>query len=333
MLTEVLALEAHHLYSDSDTELQTFSIGEVAKMIGSKVRTIRYYDEIGLVKPSTHTEGRHRLYTMEDIRRLELTTTLRYLDFGIEDISQLLSGALSVDKALDWQIESLSIQVSALTNMISILQQAKQQQGDSSIHYIYDLVQAKASNTDKRKQFIGEKVESSDLFDGVPPEWQDPMLHYFNKYIVNQEKTTAKQIAAWNELQEILNDPQYFEDVKNTNYTFFIKELQPRYDAATWIKKLDHFYLRLSQAVETKKPADSPEVQAIIKESFSLYGNVEQTIYNEDFLKSYIEHARQARTPLIERFNRLCSIMSPQLNLFSEGNLVFFQNLQRKMNL
>ncbi len=54
--------------ADSGIKESTYPIGEVAKMIGSKVRTIRYYDEIGLVKPTSHTEGGHRLYTTEDTR-------------------------------------------------------------------------------------------------------------------------------------------------------------------------------------------------------------------------------------------------------------------------
>lgn len=320
----------HHSSTDSPNKVETFTIGEVAKMIGSKVRTIRYYDEIGLVKPTNHTEGGHRLYTTEDVWRLELTATLRYLDFGIEEISQLFSGELSVDRALDWQIETLSIHASAITNMISILQQAKQQQGDS-MRYLHDLVQAKASNVEKRKQFINENVESSDLFEEVPEGYQAPMLHYFNKHIVNQKKKTAIEIAAWNELQEIINDPQFMKDMKNTNFAFFINELKPRYDTDTWIKKLDQIYARLAKALKSKKSADSPEVQAIIEESVSLYDNTEHTIYNEDFLISFMEHAERTHSPLIDRVNRLCAIMSPELNLLAEGNLIFFQNLQQRI--
>jgi len=320
------------LPAESQLEERTYLIGEVAKLIGSKVRTIRYYDEIGLVKPSSYTEGGHRLYTAEDIWRLELTATLRYLDFSIEEITQLLSGVLSVDRALDWQIDSLSVQVNALNHMISILQQAKQQQGDSMRH-LYDFVQAKASNAQKRKQFIAEKVEAYDMFAGVPTEWQSPMMHYFNKYIVNQEKTTAQQIAAWNEIQEIINNPQFMRDVKSTNFSSLVHDLQPRYDAATWIKKLDHIYMQLSHAIDAKKSADSSEVQAIIEESVSLYKNTEQTIYNEDFLRSFFEHAKQTHSPLIERMNRLCAIMSPPLNLLAEGNLIYFQNLHHKLSL
>lgn len=78
---------------DADTAAKdgTYSIGEVAKMIGSTIKTVRYYDEIGLVKPTSYTEGGHRLYTTEDIWCLELIASLRYLDFGIEEISQVIS--------------------------------------------------------------------------------------------------------------------------------------------------------------------------------------------------------------------------------------------------
>jgi hypothetical protein len=92
-------LEADFLKSNDDNELrdqrsadfkhklETYPIGQVAKIIGAKVRMIRYYNEIGLVKPKSHTEGGNRLYSTADIWRLELTATLRYLDFGIEEIS------------------------------------------------------------------------------------------------------------------------------------------------------------------------------------------------------------------------------------------------------
>ncbi|RAV11718.1 MerR family transcriptional regulator [Paenibacillus contaminans] len=316
--------------SDSRTEVGTFTIGEVAKMIGSKVRTVRYYDEIGLVKPTSYTEGGHRLYTTEDIWRLELTTTLRYLDFGIDEISQLISGELPVDKALDWQIESLTTQVSALTNMISILRQAKRHQGDS-LRYMYDLIHEKALNIEKRKQFISEKVEASHIFDGIPSEWRDPMLYFFNKYIINQEKISAKQTAAWNELQELISNPKFMKDLKNIEFFFVHMDHQPRYDAAIWVRKLEDIHDRLNQALEKKRAADSPYVQAIVEEMIMLYANSKQAFNKEDFLRSFAEYAQKTRTPLLERCNTLCSIISPHFNLLSKGNLVLFQSLQRKL--
>lgn len=315
---------------DSKAVTDTFSIGQVAKMIGTKVRTVRYYDEIGLIKPTSHTDGGHRLYTAEDIWRLELTITLRYLDFSIDEISQLISGELPVEKALDWQIESLSTQASALTNMIAILRQAKQHQGDS-LRYVYDLVHEKELTIEKRKQFISEKVETLNIFAEIPSEWKEPMLYFFNKYIVNQARVTAKQTAAWNELQELINDPQFIKELNNIEFFFLHTGYKPRYSVATWMKKLENIQYRLNHAVDKKHAADSPYVQAIVEDMIMLYANTEQAFNKEDFIRSFAEYVQQTRAPLLERCNTLCSIISPSFHLLAKGNLVLYQSLQLKL--
>lgn len=73
-------------------------IGEVAEATGLSIRTIRHYDEVGLVPPSGHTHGGFRLYTDGDIERLELVKQLKPLDFTLEEMGGLL-GAL--DRAGD----------------------------------------------------------------------------------------------------------------------------------------------------------------------------------------------------------------------------------------
>ncbi|WP_260871221.1 MerR family transcriptional regulator [Paenibacillus xylanexedens] len=116
---------------------EPYSIGEAAKLIGSTVKTIRYYDEIELLQPSSHTEGGHRLYTTQDLWQLELITTLRYLNFSIPDIRKLMSGELAVAQALDLQIEALETQIGTMNSMLSILQQAKQHEEETSLHSLW----------------------------------------------------------------------------------------------------------------------------------------------------------------------------------------------------
>ncbi|RAV19283.1 MerR family transcriptional regulator [Paenibacillus contaminans] len=316
--------------SASMDQERTYSIGEAAKMIGSTIKTVRYYDEIGLVKPAGYTEGGHRLYTMEDLWRLELVTTLRYLDFGIDEISQVISGEIPVDKALDWQIESLETQAATLTNMISILRQAKKHQGDS-LRYIYDLVNARTTNSEKRSRFISEKVEASNFFDGVPEEWRGSLLYFFNKYIINQIKVSAKQTVAWNELQELINDPQFISDLRNGEFLFFNMVHQPKFDAATWVKKLEDIHIRLNKALKKKLPADHRFVQAIVEDTAMLYANPGQSVDKEDFFRYFAKYSQTIRTERIERFNTLCSILSPKFRQFSKGNLLLLQGIQWKL--
>ncbi|WP_227793329.1 MerR family transcriptional regulator [Paenibacillus guangzhouensis] len=307
-----------------------YSIGEAAKMTGTTIKTVRYYDTIGLLRPTGYTEGGHRLYTASDLWRLELITTLRYLDFGIEEIKQMISGEVPLGKALDWQIESIESQMSTLANMLSILRQAKDHEADS-LYYIHDLVTTRAINTEKRHKFILKIVEESKLLEGIPAEWRSSFLYNFNKHIIHQSKISAQQTVAWQELQELLNDPQFIADLKNDEFLFFNMVHQPHYDAARWVKKIDEIHDRLNTALKQKRAADSPYVQAIVEDTALLYANAGQSASQEDFFRYFAAYSQQPRTERIERFNALCSILSPKYRLFAKGNDLLLQGIQWKL--
>lgn len=68
----------------------THQIGEVADRVGLSLRTVRYYEEVGLVTPSDRTPGGFRLYTDADIERLELAKHLKPLGFSLDEMRELL---------------------------------------------------------------------------------------------------------------------------------------------------------------------------------------------------------------------------------------------------
>lgn len=71
----------------SDTEY--LQIDEVATRTGLTKRTIRYYEEIGLLHPPSRTEGGYRLFTEEDVQRLERIKRLRELmNFSLAEIKK-----------------------------------------------------------------------------------------------------------------------------------------------------------------------------------------------------------------------------------------------------
>lgn len=65
-------------------------IGEAAERTGLSHRTIRYYEEMGLVTPSGRTSGGFRLYDEVDIDRLLLIKPMKPLGFSVEDMRRLL---------------------------------------------------------------------------------------------------------------------------------------------------------------------------------------------------------------------------------------------------
>ncbi|SFK90936.1 DNA-binding transcriptional regulator, MerR family [Streptomyces pini] len=82
---------------------QRMQIGEVADRTGLSLRTIRHYEEVGLVIPSARTKGGFRLYTAADVDRLMVIRRMKPLDFSLEEMRDLLSvtDRLSADEPLE----------------------------------------------------------------------------------------------------------------------------------------------------------------------------------------------------------------------------------------
>lgn len=72
------------------TDPELVHIGEVVERTGLSHRTIRYYEEMGLLTPAGRTEGGFRLYDEAGIERLLLVKPMKPLGFTIEQIGELL---------------------------------------------------------------------------------------------------------------------------------------------------------------------------------------------------------------------------------------------------
>lgn len=77
--------------------------GEFARKTGVSVRTLRYYDAIGLLSPSERTDTGYRLYADEDLRRLQQILALRFLGFPLDEIARFLAAPQSLQTALAQQ--------------------------------------------------------------------------------------------------------------------------------------------------------------------------------------------------------------------------------------
>lgn len=69
---------------------EAIQVGELARRSGLTIRTLHHYDEIGLLKPSLHTEAGYRLYTAADVARLQQVLSLRQLGFSLDEIRNCL---------------------------------------------------------------------------------------------------------------------------------------------------------------------------------------------------------------------------------------------------
>ena len=66
-------------------------IGELAQASDVSTKTIRYYEEVGLLPPARRAENGYRLYGSEDIQRLRFIRNARSLEFSLDDLKEVLA--------------------------------------------------------------------------------------------------------------------------------------------------------------------------------------------------------------------------------------------------
>ena len=95
------------------------TVNEVSKLAGVSIRTLQYYDKIGLLHPTGYTDAGYRLYDDTDLERLQHILLFRELEFPLKDIREILdSPGFDRSKAIKQQIELLTLKREHLDKLI-----------------------------------------------------------------------------------------------------------------------------------------------------------------------------------------------------------------------
>lgn len=100
------------------------TVKEVSKECGVSVRTVQYYDKIHLLSPSAKTDAGYRLYSDDDVARLQQILFLKELDFRLKDIQVILNNS-RLNNAMTFrkQKELLNAKRQYLDQLITVLEQ------------------------------------------------------------------------------------------------------------------------------------------------------------------------------------------------------------------
>ena len=96
---------------------EVYTTGEIAKMAGVTTRTIRYYDNKGILSPSSHNSSGHRLYTESDFIKLKRILALKYLGLSLEEVKNTESQSFEKEDI----ISSLRLQKNIMKNKINYM--------------------------------------------------------------------------------------------------------------------------------------------------------------------------------------------------------------------
>ncbi len=158
-------------------------VGELSRRTGLSVRTLHYYDEIGLLSPSRHTDGGHRLYGAPEIRRLQQITSLRQVGFSLEEIGDFLDDPqISFERTIESHILRLEERISQqhrLRDRLQRIAKRMRSNGDVSLDELIDAIELttmqekyftprQVNQLEKRAELLG-----SDRIKEVQAEWEE----------------------------------------------------------------------------------------------------------------------------------------------------------------
>ncbi len=216
----------HHYYHTS----------EFAQKASVSVRTLRYYDKVGLLSPSTYTESGYRLYSDTDLLRLQQILALKFLGFSLQEIQQflhaepmLLQESLAQQRAMMQERRTqLDIVIQAIAETEDLLHANKLNW--ESIIRVIQVIQMTQNNEWQNKYFT--------------PEQKQHMEDLSNKHYTEEQR---QQIAGWG---------------KNWSEE----------DQRVVTQKWNVLFAELKRLVSTGQAPDGPEAQALVTQWKALVG-------------------------------------------------------------
>ena len=172
------------------------TVHEVSKIAGVSIRTLQYYDKIGLLHPAGYSDSGYRLYDDTDLKRLQQIMLFRELEFPLKDIRKIVEDPhFDQGKALRQQIELLELKKEHLEDLIELARNLQKKGGD--------FMDFKAFDTSKIEEFAREAKKSW----GDTPEYKE----YEKK---NGKKTIEETKAMADKMMEIIAE---FGPMKDTD--------------------------------------------------------------------------------------------------------------------
>lgn len=102
------------------------TVKQVSILTGVSIRTLQYYDSVGLLKPTEYTRSGYRLYDDATLERLQQILLFKELEFSIKEIKRIIDApSFNREKALQQQIELLTLKKEHLESIIDFARQIK----------------------------------------------------------------------------------------------------------------------------------------------------------------------------------------------------------------
>jgi MerR family transcriptional regulator, thiopeptide resistance regulator len=201
---------------ENDMKFQALKVGELARRTGLTVRTLHHYDEIGLLKPSLHTDSGHRLYTGSDIGRLQQILSLRHLGFSLDEVRACLDRSdfsplevielhvarlrkqIALEKTLCEQLDAIAGQLRAAGNVSA----------DVFLKTIEEMTMIESYYTPEQIEYLKKRKEQvgDDRIQQVQQEWPELIAQVRGEMQKGTAPTAPEVLALAKRWQGLINE-------------------------------------------------------------------------------------------------------------------------------
>ena len=159
------------------------TVGQVAERLEITVRTLHHYDEIELLQPSERSPAGYRLYTEEDLTRLQHVVVYRRLGFALEEVALLLDHPESVEQHLRRQRAAVQHRLDEMRDLVTAIDRALERE-----------MNHEPATTEDMKELFGDGFYDSQT--EAEERWGDT-----DAWKQSQQRTTGYTKADWAEVK------------------------------------------------------------------------------------------------------------------------------------
>lgn len=133
---------------------ELYTTGELAKLTGVSYKTIRHYYESGLLKPEHVDENKYKKFGQAAVEQLQKILMLKYLDFSLEEISEMLEGEEQAE-AFAKQAELLRKRKEHLEHVLQAVEEIQHLEADNQWEKMLDIIRLTTQKEEIEKQYAG----------------------------------------------------------------------------------------------------------------------------------------------------------------------------------
>lgn len=159
-------------------EQKLYTAGELAKLAGVSLRTIRFYDVKGLLKPVSYSEAGYRYYNQDSISRLQRILMFKYLGFSLQKIEEMLCDEEDTKAQLVQQKALLQARRKQLDEMIATIEYMENGDAKDSLEYLIRLLSLLTEEEKIREQYVNsdnldKRIRLHQGYSTATEEWAD----------------------------------------------------------------------------------------------------------------------------------------------------------------